>query len=344
MMETGIQSVMVHQALPVLLLLMAILMVVLGKGADLLVDEAVGVSRQLGVSPLLIGATIVSLGTTLPEAAVSVLAAVQGRPEIALGNAVGSIICDTGLIIGLATLWSPLPLDRRMVNRQGWIQFCAGLLLVAACVPFFSMRRVFLQGGMLPQFMGVFFLLLLAGYFWLSLHWSRGGRQQAAAERAARPAARAFQLASVIKLLCGISLVVAASHVLIPVVQAIALRLALPEGVVSATLVAFGTSLPELVTAVAAVRKGAGELAIGNVIGADILNVLFVAGAAATVTRPGLLAPPHFFQTLFPAMLIILVVFRIGIHFSGAHLRRGFGLALLGLYISTTLLSYTHGG
>ena len=125
------------------------------EGADLLVDEAVGVSRQLGVSPLLIGATIVSLGTTLPEAAVSVLAAVQGRPEIALGNAVGSIICDTGLIIGLATLWGPLPLDRRVVNRQGWVQFCAGLLLVAACIPFFPMRRVFLQGGMLPQFMGM---------------------------------------------------------------------------------------------------------------------------------------------------------------------------------------------
>jgi cation:H+ antiporter len=344
MMETGILVVMVQQALPVLLLIMALTVVVLGKGADLLVDEAVGVSRQLGVSPLLIGATIVSLGTTLPEAAVSVLAAVQGRPAIALGNAVGSIICDTGLIIGLATLWSPLPLDRRLVNRQGWVQFCAGLLLVAACIPFFSMRQIFLQGGMLPQFMGVLFLLLLAGYFWLSFHWSRGGRPPVAAERGALPAVRAFQLASVIKLLCGISLVVAASHVLIPVVQAIALRLAIPEGVVSATLVAFGTSLPELVTAVAAVRKGAGELAIGNVIGADILNVLFVAGAAATVTQPGLLAPPHFFHTLFPAMLIILAVFRIGIHFSGAHLRRGFGLALLGLYISTTLLSYTHGG
>jgi len=344
MMETGIQALMAQEALPVLLLLMALTVVVLGKGADLLVDEAVGVSRQLGVSPLLIGATIVSLGTTLPEAAVSVLAAVQGRPGIALGNAVGSIICNTGLIIGLATLWAPLPLDRRLVNRQGWVQFCAGLLLVAACIPFFHMRQVLLQGGMLPQFIGILFLLLLAGYFWLSLRWSHGGQEQAVVQRPAQSTERVLQSRSVIKLLCGIVLVVAASDVLIPIVQAIALRLAIPEGVVSATLVAFGTSLPELVTAVAAVRKGAGELAIGNVIGANILNVLFVVGAAASVTRPGLLAPPHFFHTLFPAMLIILAVFRVGIHFSGAHLKRVFGLVLLGLYMGTTLLSYTHGG
>ncbi len=344
MTETAIQTVMMQQALPVLFLLMAITVIVLGKGADLLVDEAVLVSRQLGVSPLLIGATIVSLGTTLPEAAVSVLAAIQGRPGIALGNAVGSIICDTGLILGIATLLSPLPLDRRVVNRQGWVQFFAGLLLVVACIPFFPTRQIFLLGGMLPQFMGFFFLLLLAGYFWLSFHWARGGRLPGAVEPSARPGERSRQSGSVIKLLGGIALVVGASDVLIPVVQAIALRLAIPEGVVGATLVAFGTSLPELVTAVTAVRKGAGELAIGNVIGADILNVLFVAGAAATVTRPGLLAPPHFFQTLFPAMLIILAVFRIGIYFSGAHLTRGFGLTLLGLYVGTTLLSYTHGG
>jgi cation:H+ antiporter len=206
------------------------------------------------------------------------------------------------------------------------------------------MRQVLLQGGMLPQFMGVLFLLLLAGYFWISLRWSRGSREAAAVQRPARPAKGVLQPRSVVKLLCGIALVVAASHVLIPVVEAIALRLAIPQGVVSATLVAFGTSLPELVTAVAAVRKGAGELAIGNVIGADILNVLFVAGAAASVTRPGLLAPPHFFHTLFPAMLLILAVFRVGIHFSGAHLKRVFGLVLLGLYMGTTLLSYTHGG
>ncbi|MFH2093312.1 MAG: sodium:calcium antiporter, partial [Pseudomonadota bacterium] len=88
----------------------AVLIFVLGKGADILVDEAVALSTRLGISKVLIGLTIVSLGTTVPEVAVSVLAAVKGRPEIALGNAVGSIICDTGLILGLITLFAPISL------------------------------------------------------------------------------------------------------------------------------------------------------------------------------------------------------------------------------------------
>ncbi len=94
--------------------------VTLAKGADLLVDNAVVLSRRWGVPRVIVGATIVSLATTMPEAVVSVLAALQGRSEIALGNAVGSIICNTGLILGIGCLITPLPLDMRVVNRQGW--------------------------------------------------------------------------------------------------------------------------------------------------------------------------------------------------------------------------------
>jgi hypothetical protein len=109
----------------------------------------------------------------------------------------------------------------------------------------------------------------------------------------------------------------------------------------SATLVAFGTSLPELVTAVTAARRGHGELAIGNIVGADILNVLFVSGAAAAATEGGLIADPHFFIVLFPVMLFVLAVFRIGIFVSGDAMRRPFGYVLLGaygLYLAISLL------
>jgi cation:H+ antiporter len=102
--------------------------------------------------------------------------------------------------------------------------------------------------------------------------------------------------------------------------------------------------LPEFVTAVTAARRGHGELAVGNVIGADILNVLFVAGASAAVTSGGLLAPVHFFRFLFPMMLFILVVFRVGIFVSGTELKRPFGVVLIAAYLLVTILSYVYSG
>lgn len=324
-----------------LFLLIAVMLYLLGKGADVLIDEAVTLSNRWGVPKVLIGATIVSLGTTTPEAAVSVLAAMQGAAELALGNAVGSIICDTGLILGLAALISPLPLDRAIVNRQGWIQLGAGVLLVVACVPFGALPTLFSLGGRLPQWLGIAFLVLLTVYLWLSVVWTRSG---VVAEANSERGENAETLTILVKFVGGIIMVVGASTVLIPAVREAAMRLHIPAGVIAATLVAFGTSLPELVTAVTAARRSHGELAIGNVIGADILNALFVAGAAAAVTPAGLPASPFFFQFLFPAMLIILVVFRVGIFTSGASLKRPFGLVLLAVYVAVTVLSYTQQG
>ena len=114
-----------------------------------------------------------------------------------------------------------------------------------------------------------------------------------------------------------------------------------PSAIVAATLVAFGTSLPELVTAVTASLKGHGDLAVGNVIGADILNVLFVAGVSAAVTPAGLAAPSDFFRILFPAMLGVLVVFRVGVLTSGERLQRPFGFVLLATYVAAIVLSYS---
>ena len=142
-----------------LFVIIAVTLYLLGKGADILVAQAVTLSTRWGVPQTLIGATIVSLGTTTPEAAVSVFAAIQGDPDIALGNAVGSIICDTGLILGTAALIAPLPLNRKIVNRQGWIQLGAGFLLVIACLPFGSLEDTFSTGGRLPRFMGFVFLV-----------------------------------------------------------------------------------------------------------------------------------------------------------------------------------------
>ncbi len=338
-METLLTDIASAQSAWALIIAIAFLLFILGTGADMMVASAVSLSRHWGIAEGIIGATIVSLGTTFPECAVSVAAAFQGEPDIALGNAVGSIICDTGLILGLANCISPLPLDRHLVGRQGWMQLGAGVLLVLACFPFATPAAAFSRGGVLPQFMGFVFLFLLALYVGYSIRWAR---QENPAETAAPPAEPLKTGRTVMRLAFGAAMVVVSSKLLIIVVRETALRLSIPESLIGATLVAFGTSLPELVTAITAVRKGHGALAVGNVIGADILNVLFVAGAAAAVTPNGIAASAHFFRLLFPAMMIILVVFRVGVLTSPKRLARPFGVILLAVYTAVTVVTYSN--
>lgn len=319
------------EGLPLALLFIIILgtLYLLGKGADILVDEAVALSLKWRIPKVLIGATIVSLGTTLPEASVSVMAAVQGNPDLALGNAVGSIICDTGLIVGIAALISPLALNKGLVNRQGWLQFGSGILLVLISL---------IAGATIPQAAGFLFLGLLVLYMIITVRWSKSAEAE---ELDPIETVDASPLPIVlIKLVIGIALIIISSKILIPTVGITALKLGIPESIIAATLVAFGTSLPELVTAISAARRGHGELAIGNVIGADILNVLFVVGAAAAVTGEGLPIPDYFFSLQFPAMIGILLTFRLITLFAKIEIKRWHGLILLGMYIAYTVISY----
>ena len=255
-----------HGSLLTLVIIASLL--VLGKAADWLVDEAVSLSENSGIPTIVIGATIVSLGTTAPEVAVSVLAALQGSPGLALGNAVGSIICDTGLILALACILAPCPLDRKIVNRQGWIQIGAAVALVIGCFPWSNANLVFIEGGHLPQFVGIAFLVALVVYLWFSIRWVRKGETTALERERGEDSKSDSITLVVLKLIGALMLVVLSAQVLIPSVREAATRIEIPEGIIAATLVAFGTSLPELVTAVTAARRGHGELAVGNVVGA----------------------------------------------------------------------------
>jgi cation:H+ antiporter len=308
---------------------------VLGRAADLLVDEAVDLSERSHIPKTVIGATVVSLGTTTPEVAVSVMAAINGAPDLALGNAAGSVICDTGLILGIAALIAPLRLDRTIVNRQGWIQFGSGFLLVLACLNWSSPLASWTTGGNLPQWMGFVLLGMLAAYLYQSIVWARADGIEGELPHHHEDHDPIWL--TLAKLIGAVAVVVLSAQVLIPAVNEAALRMDIPQSIIAATLVAFGTSLPELVTSVTAARKGHGELAVGNIVGADILNVLFVSGAAAAVTPVGLDAGPQFFRVVFPMMLFILAVFRVGIFVSGSHMRRTFGWVLLiayGIYLA----------
>ncbi len=338
-MEQWIEHLLIGLPSLGLLVVIAVVLFTLGKGADRLVHEAVILSSRWGLSKAVIGATIVSIGTTTPEAAVSVLSAQQGEPGLALGNAVGSIICDTGLILGLAALIAPLPFDRILASRLSNVQLGAGILLVAVCLPWSSPASAFSGGGVLPQLAGVVFVILLALYIWQSIRWA--GSTPSETEGAAEADhAGTGNYGTLIKLIGAIAIIVISAQILIPAVSIMAERIGVPKHIISATLVAFGTSVPELVTAIAAVRRGHGELVVGNVIGADILNVLFVAGVSASVTPGGLQADGQFFQFLFPAMLFVLIVFRFGIHLSVDYLKRPLGVVLVSAWLFVTILSY----
>ncbi|MDC7228240.1 MAG: calcium/sodium antiporter [Spirochaetales bacterium] len=319
------------EGLPIVVLFVIIFAVLytLGKGADLLVDEAVTLSMKWGIPKVLIGATVVSLGTTLPEASVSVMAAVRGNPDLALGNAVGSIICDTGLIVGIAALISPLALNKKLVNRQGWLQFGSGVLLVLFSI---------LAGASIPQYAGFTFVILLVCYMIITVRWSKDSDELPSEEL--DHADQGPMIVVLLKLIIGITLIIVSSKILIPTVEITAIRIGIPESIIAATLVAFGTSLPELVTAISAARRGHGDLAIGNIIGADILNVLFVVGAAASVTPQGLPIPPYFFGLQFPVMIGILLTFRLITLFAKTEVKRWHGLLLLSMYIGYTVFSY----
>lgn len=318
----------------ILLIMIAALLWVLGKGADILVDEAVSLSIHWGIPKMVIGATIVSLGTTLPEATISVLAAIQGNPDLALGNAIGSIIADTGLIIGLAAMIGVLPVDKQTIDRQGKLQIAAGVLLAVVCLPFLSSA----PGGNIPQLVGFLFLGLLVAYIVVSIRWSKNSGVD---EGAILEEEKSSQVMQILKLVFGVTLVIVSSRILIPAVEITAIRVGIPQAVIAATLVAFGTSLPELVTAITAVRKGHGELAIGNIIGADILNVLFVVGSAAAVTSGGLHVPSSFFKLQIPTMLIVLVLFRIFSKNKRMVINKKEGFLLFAFYIVYLVLNFT---
>lgn len=320
---------------PTLLLfgIIAITLFTLSKGADVLVDEAVSLSLHWRIPKAVIGATVVSLGTTLPEASVSVLAAIQGNPDLALGNAIGSIIVDTGLILGIAALIGFLPIDRLAIKRQGTVQLASGVLLALVCLPIFTGG----ENGLIPQWMGFVFVGLLATYIFVSINWAKG-TQEAVEEMAEEKSPVWIQ---VLKLVFGIATIILSSKILIPSVEITAIRLGIPQSIIAATLVAFGTSLPELVTAITAVRKGHGELAVGNIMGADILNVLFVIGLSASATANGLVVPHEFYLLQIPAMLIILFTFRFFATRGGDSISKSEGAALLGMYLVYLFMNYT---
>ena len=170
--ETVLQQFVAQRSTLSLLLIIAVCVALLSKGADWMIDGVVDLAERTGLPKIVIGATVVSLGTTLPEAFVSVMAAFMGNPGLALGNGVGSIIADTGLIFGLTCVLATVPVNRFILNRTGWVQVgAATLLVVIAVAALFSGDAE----PVLQRWVGFLFLSLLVGYMYITYVWARQG-------------------------------------------------------------------------------------------------------------------------------------------------------------------------
>ncbi len=343
-----------------LLLISCCAIAALVMGADRLVEGASGLAYRLGMPKVIVGATIVSLGTTSPECAVSVMAAWGGNSGLALGNAVGSIIADTALIFGLGSVLTRLPADRFVLNRQGWTQFGTASLLAVFCLISWQLNGAEAQLG---RWTGAIFLCLLAGYMALSVRWARQHRGsgpfivseqvKGTGPLLPDPESRVQRQSLVhMSLLClaGLAIVIFSSHILISAVSALAVRWGVPQVVVAATLVAVGTSMPEMVVGIASIVKGSPELLVGNVIGADVLNVLFVIGASAAarplpIVEQGAAVPEIFLWLHLPVMLLVLTVFRAYIFRAGrtGSFERWMGVPLLLIYAAYAVAQYVLG-
>lgn len=337
----------------VLIVIAIVAMAIVIFGADWLVEGAAGVAAKLGMPKVIIGATIVSLGTTAPETAVSVLAAFSGNSGLALGNGVGSIIADTGLIFGLGCVMVALPADKFVLSRQGWVQFGSALMLAGLCWGGFALYG---DKAVIGLPIGILFLVLLVAYLAISVRWAKQhphGEPHLIEGVAAdgkksvdhdHPHAEGKSLLALFALgFVGLVMVIVAGDGLVGSVSELARQWSVPDAIIASTIVALGTSLPELVTGIQSIRKGHAELLVGNVIGADILNVLFVIGASA-VAAPLMIADvtTSFVYVALPTMMVMLLYFRICIFKASkdGKFSKWMGYPLLIMYVGFIAASY----
>ena len=259
-------------------LLFALGLVLLIKGGDWFVDGATGIAERFHVPEIIIGATVVSIGTTLPEVMVSATSALTGHGEIAYGNAIGSIICNTALIAALTVAIRPGPVDTKALKTPVLFFFgSAAVYVVNAYVT-----------GYFGRPLGILLLAVFVVYLVVSVRQGFQNPAQAAAEEAEaeeveKKAAKNSMGKDILLLVIGAALVAVGADLLVDNGTLIAQALGVPESVIALTFVALGTSLPELVTAITSLAKGHGSLSLGNVIGANLFNLVLVSGASMTL-------------------------------------------------------------
>jgi len=307
--------------------LLLISFAILFKCADYFVAGAVGIAQVTRIPKMVVGIVLVGLATTAPEFGVSVQAAFLGHPEIALGNAIGSVICDDGVALALAAIVSASVI---LVNCR--LLQTAGIFLLSIDV----LAYVLARNGTIGRVEGGGFVLILGLYFVFiikkrNVSIASQKNQHQEEEEKAHPLSLKISLLKkpIFLFIAGICGVILSSRIVIWASIRIAQHFSLSETVIGLTIIAIGTSLPEISTCITAARKGEGEIAVGDIIGADILNILWIIGVSSIVSS--IKVDLEVIDFTFPYMILIVTVMLVSMRL-GCRLTKGKGILLLGLY------------
>ena len=316
--------------------LFAVGLVLLIYGGDWFVDGATGIARRFNLPDIVVGATVVSIGTTLPEVMVSTTGALQGSGAMAYGNAIGSIICNTALIAAISIVCNPGPVNTRSMKTPAIFFFLASGIY---CLAAYGL-------GTFPRWLGLIMLAVFAVYMVLTVRNGLRNPDTAAEEEADEEKERALWQ-ELLLLVGGAAIIAVGADLLVEHGQIIAIELGVPATVVALLFVALGTSLPELVTTITSLRKGRASLGVGNVIGANIFNLVLVSGVAVSLApfdvpvENTLLNTGLNLSLVFdiPVMLLVmsLMIFPA---LAKKELSRWQGLTLLGIYAAFVVLQF----
>lgn len=270
--------------------------ILITKGADIFINYTVVIGKKTNISELILGATIVSFATTLPELTVSLFASLEGHTTMSLGNAVGSIICNTGLVLGLVGLISPFKVDKNMFFSKSVLLLISVILLI-----------VFGLDGKITKNDGLMLLIMLAIYMYTNYKSVADENKKISKSSRKKENTNISELIYIgIFFVLGLIMMVVGSRLLVDNGVKIAQVIGIPQGVISLTVIALGTSLPELVSSITAIKKKHHAISVGNVLGANILNIVSVIGISAIPNNIPILS-----QTMkvdFPFMIVLLLV------------------------------------
>jgi cation:H+ antiporter len=290
------------------------------KGGDITIDNAVRIAQRSGLSKLFIAATIVAFGTSAPELFTSLTANFNDFPGIAMGNVVGSNIANVLFIVGVSAIIAPVLINRKEVAVDTWMMIVATVILAGAIVM-----------GAIPRWAGAGMFALIIAYVVYQYKASKVDADEIpdADEGTGNPYLLVF---------AGIAVLVIGAEILVQGAVVGGIALGVPESVIGMTVVAFGTSLPELVACVAAARKQQSEMIVGGIVGSNIFNILSVLGLSA-LTKP-ILIDPRFAQIDLPTLLVVTAVFSVFLLAVGK-IGRTAGIAFVVSYIAFVGLQYS---